>query len=135
MSKIVKVINKHNNTPRGLLDAVEGIGRKYVMNQHWDLVDKYEEGTDNWDYDGSFVAMTWSGEIMMTRVEKDEHARKWTEHQWSTRVMLWEKKPPLHIPGSNSKVHMFNSNEEGIIIDSEFENIVRKNIEESLKGD
>ena len=62
MNKIVKVINKHNNTPRGLLDAVEGIGRKYVMNQHWDHVFDYEEGTtDNWDYDGSFVAMTWSG--------------------------------------------------------------------------
>ena len=136
MNKIVKVINKHNNTPRGLLDAVEGIGRKYVMNQHWTHGSDYEEGTtDDWDYDGSFVAMTWSGEIMMTRVEKDEHARKWTEHQWSTRVMLWDKTPPSHIPGSNSKVHMFNSNEEGIIIDSEFENIVRKNIEESLKGD
>ena len=49
--------------------------------------------------------------------------------------MLWDKTPPSHIPGSNSKVHMFNSNEKGIIIDSEFENIVRKNIEESLKGD
>jgi hypothetical protein len=90
--------------------------------------------------------MTWSGEVMMTRVEKDEHTkgslsirnlktREWTEPQWSTRVMLWEKTPPPHIPGSNSKVHMDNSNKEGIIIDSEFENIVRMNIEKSLKGD
>ena len=110
MNKIVKVINKHNNTPRGLLDAVEGIGRKYVMNQHWDHVFDYEEGTtDNWDYDGSFVAMTWSGEIMLTRVEEDEYGPlNPPEHQWSTRVMLWDKTPPSHIPGSNSKVHMLS---------------------------
>jgi len=141
MNKIVKIINKNDNTLRGLLDAVEGIGMKYVMNRPWDLADTYEEGADinnpidNWDYDGSIVAMTWSGEVMMTRVEKDEYAREWTEPQWSTRVMLWEKTPPPHIPGSNSKVHMDNSNKEGIIIDSEFENIVRMNIEKSLKGD
>ena len=137
MNKIVKVINERNNTPRGLLDAVEVIGQKYVMNKQLTHVSDYEEGTtDNWDYGGSFVGMTWSGEIMMTRVEEDEYGPLHRpEHQWSTRVMLWEKNPPSHIPGSNSKVHMFNSNEEGIIIDSEFENIVRKNIEESLKGD